>query len=54
MAEKKFNLFKDDLAGFSGDFHKVGETVTFAVPKVEEPVRGLGEEPEYPMNGPCC
>ncbi len=54
MAEKKFNLLNDDLAGFRMDFKQVGDTVSFLVPKAEEPVRGLGEEPEYPMNGPCC
>jgi len=51
---EKFNLFNDDLAGFCVNFHKVGETVSFLVPKVEEPVRGLGFEDEQPMNGRCC
>jgi len=51
---EKFNLFKDDLAGFGGDFQKIGDSVSFLVPKVEEPVRGLGFEDESPMNGVCC
>ena len=63
----KFNIFKDDIAGFCVNFSKVGESVKFVVGKPVEVdaagvytsasqvvVRGLGFEDEPPMNGRCC
>jgi hypothetical protein len=63
---EKFNLFKDDIAGFCTDFSKVGETVTFKMGKPvqvdaarvyasasQETVHGLGYEEQH-INGRCC